>query len=132
MSLRKTYTVAESNAFLEEFELGPWSSGTLSGLQFAVSDLIDVEERPTGCGNPAWLEKRAPAACNALCVDILLSSGAQCIGKTKADEFTFSLLGENIFFGTPLNPRAPERVPGGSSSGTASGPAPVGAICHRS
>jgi amidase len=116
----KTYTVAESNAFVEEFELGPWSGGLLTGLQFAVSDLIDVEERLTGCGNPAWLEKQTPAACNALCLDILFSSGAQCIGRTKTDEFTFSLLGENSFFGTPLNPRAPERVPGGSSSGAAS------------
>ncbi len=120
MNSTKEWTVAESNAFIEEFELGPWSSGTLSGLKFAVSDLIDIEERPTGCGNPAWLEQRPPAACNALCVDILLSSGAQCIGKTKSDEFTFSLLGQSSFTGTPLNPRAPERVPGGSSSGAAS------------
>ena len=120
MSSSKTWTVQESNAFIEEFELGPWSSGTLSGLQFAVSDLIDIEERKTGCGNPAWLETRPPAACNALCVDVLLASGAQCIGKTKADEFTFSLLGENAFFGTPLNPRCPDRVPGGSASGAAS------------
>lgn len=120
MNSSKTWTVKESNAFVEEFELGPWSSGTLSGLQFAVSDLIDIEERATGCGNPAWLENRPPAACNALCVDILLSSGAQCIGKTKSDEFTFSLLGENSFGDTPVNPRAPERVPGGSASGAAS------------
>lgn len=120
MTSSKTYSVQESNAFIEEFELGPWSSGTLSGLQFAVSDLIDIEERKTGCGNPTWLETRPPAACNALCVDILLASGGQCIGKTKADEFTFSLLGENAFFGTPLNPRDPERVPGGSASGAAS------------
>lgn len=120
MTASKIWTAEESHAFIEEFELGPWGSGTLSGLQFAVSDLIDIEERPTGCGNPAWLESRPPAACNALCVDILLSSGAQCVGKTKADEFTFSLLGENSFSGTPVNPRAPERVPGGSSSGAAS------------
>lgn len=120
MSTAKTWTVAESNAFVEEFELGPWSSGTLTGLKFAVSDLIDIEERQTGCGNPAWLEGRPPAACNALSIDILLSSGAQCVGRTKSDEFTFSLLGQNSFTGTPLNPRAPERVPGGSSSGAAS------------
>ncbi len=116
----KTWTVQESNAFIEEFELGPWKSGSLSGLQFAVSELIDIEEKATGCGNPAWLETRPPAACNALCLDILFASGAQCIGKTKSDEFTFGLLGENSFYGTPLNPNAPERVPGGSASGAAS------------
>lgn len=120
MSLSGTYSVAQSNAFLEEFELGPWCGGALSGLQFAVSELIDVEGHATGCGNPAWLENRPPSACNALCLDILLSAGAQCTGRTKADEFTFSLHGESPFTGTPLNPRAPERVPGGSASGAAS------------
>ena len=44
----------------------------------------------------------------------------RCIGKTITDELAFSLIGENHFYGTPLNPRAPERVPGGSSSGSAS------------
>jgi amidase len=42
------------------------------------------------------------------------------VGKTVSDELAFSLLGENHFYGTPLNPRAPDRVPGGSSSGSAS------------
>jgi amidase len=37
-----------------------------------------------------------------------------------SDELAFSLLGENHFYGTPLNPKAPDRVPGGSSSGSAS------------
>lgn len=120
MTASKTWTVQESEAFIEEFELGPWGSGTLSGLKFAVSDFIDIEERLTGCGNPQFLEKGAPAACNALILDILFSSGAQCIGKTKVDEFTFSLIGENGFYGTPLNPRSPGRVPGGPASGAAS------------
>ena len=47
-------------------------------------------------------------------------AGATCIGKTVSDELAFSLDGENFFYGTPLNPRAPDRVPGGSSSGSAS------------
>ncbi len=46
--------------------------------------------------------------------------GARCVGKTVTDELAFSLLGENPHYGTPLNPSAPERVPGGSSSGSAS------------
>ena len=41
-------------------------------------------------------------------------------GKTVTDELAFSLIGENHFYGTPLNPKAPDRVPGGSSSGSAS------------
>jgi amidase len=50
----------------------------------------------------------------------LLDAGARCVGKTVSDELAFSLLGENHFYGTPLNPKAPNRVPGGSSSGSAS------------
>lgn len=120
MSVSKTWTAAASNAFIEEFELGPWGSGSLSGLQFVVSDMIDIEDRVTGSGNPTWLDGRANAACNALAVDILLASGAQCVGKTKTDEFTFSLLGESSFSETPVNPRCENRVPGGSAGGAAS------------
>ncbi len=54
-----------------------------------------------------------------MCVDQLLAAGATCIGKNVCDELAFSLDGENFFYGTPLNPRAPDRVPGGSSSGSA-------------
>ncbi len=50
----------------------------------------------------------------------ITGSRAQCEGKTVTDEFAFSLLGENFHYGTPLNPAAPDRVPGGSSSGSAS------------
>jgi amidase len=53
-------------------------------------------------------------------VEQLLLAGAQGVGKTVTDELAFSLLGENHFYGTPLNPKAPDRVPGGSSSGSAS------------
>jgi amidase len=49
-----------------------------------------------------------------------LRAGARCVGKTVSDELALSLLGENHFYGTPLNARAPDRVPGGSSSGSAS------------
>src|SRR5262249_11646349 len=70
--------------------------------------------------NPTWRDEHPPAAINAVCVDQLLQSGARCLGKTVTDELAFSLLGENFFYGTPLNPKAPDRCPGGSSSGSAS------------
>ena len=74
----------------------------------------------TGCGNPDWLATHPPARVSAVCVEQLLAAGAACTGKTISDEVAFSLLGENVFYGTPLNPAAPDRVPGGSSSGSAS------------
>jgi amidase len=74
----------------------------------------------TGCGNPAWRDSHPAAVVHAVCVEQLLLSGARCVGKTICDELAFSLLGENHFYGTPLNVHAPDRVPGGSSSGSAS------------
>jgi amidase len=116
---RSTAT-AERNAFVEGVEVDPTDSGLLDGLSFAVKDLIDIGGHKTGCGNPSWRETHPPASVNAVCVEQLLDAGARCMGKTVSDELAFSLLGENHFYGTPLNPKAPDRVPGGSSSGSAS------------
>jgi amidase len=113
-------TVAQSNAFVATFEVPPTGSGPLDGLCFAVKDLIDVAGWKTGCGNPTWRDFHPPAVVHALCVEQLLRAGVRCVGKTVSDELAFSLLGQNHFYGTPLNPQAPDRVPGGSSSGSAS------------
>jgi amidase len=116
----RTVTFEESGAFIERFSLPATGDGPLGGLRFAVKDLIDVAGYRTGCGNPTWRETHPPAVLSAVCVDQLLAAGARCEGKTVTDELAFSLLGENHHYGTPLNPAAPERVPGGSSSGSAS------------
>ena len=113
-------TAEQSGAFIEQFTLPPTGEGPLAGLRFAVKDLIDVAGHRTGCGNPTWLATHPSAPVSAVCVEQLLAAGASCIGKTITDEVAFSLLGENHFYGTPLNPAAPDRVPGGSSSGSAS------------
>jgi amidase len=115
-----TSTVAKSNAFVATFDLSPTASGQLNGLRFAVKDTIDVAGFKTGCGNPTWRDCHPAAVVHAVCVEQLLHAGARCVGKTVSDELAFSLLGENHFYGTPFNPRAPDRVPGGSSSGSAS------------
>lgn len=106
--------------FIETFDIAPYSAGELSGLTFSVKDLIDIENSITGCGNPFWKNGHSPALRHALCVDQLLYAGAHCLGKNICDDFAFSLYGKNFFYGTPLNPKAPDRVPGGSSSGSAS------------
>jgi len=106
-------TVAQSNAFVTTFDLSPADSGSLDGLRFAVKDTIDVASFKTGCGNPTWRDSHPAAVVHAVCVEQLLLAGARCIGKTISDELAFSLLGENHFYGTPLNAHAPDRVPGG-------------------
>lgn len=116
----QTISVEQSGAFIEKFTLPATNDGPLRGLRFAVKDLIDVAGFRTGCGNPTWLATHPPAIVSAVCVEQLLAAGAQCEGKTITDELAFSLLGENHHYGTPLNAAAPDRVPGGSSSGSAS------------
>ena len=110
----------QSGAFIERIALPATHSGPLDGLSFAVKDIIDVAGHRTGFGNPTWLETHPPATVSAVCVEQILQAGARCEGKTITDEIAFSLLGENHFYGTPLNAAAPDRVPGGSSSGSAS------------
>jgi len=94
--------------------------GPLAGLTFAAKDLFDVAGHPTGGGNPDWARAHPIPTRHAWAVQRLLDAGATLIGKTITDEVSLGILGENPFDGTPLNPRAPQHVPGGSSSGSAS------------
>jgi amidase len=94
--------------------------GPLAGLTFAVKDIFDVAGYVTGCGNPETKAESRPAASHAPVVAALLAAGARFAGKTKTAEFAFSIDGRNDHDGTPVNPAAPGRVPGGSSSGSAS------------
>ena len=94
--------------------------GPLAGLSFAVKDLIDVAGVATGGGSPDWPRFNAVPTRHAAIVQTLVDAGASVIGKTITDEVSLGILGENAHDGTPLNPAAPGRVPGGSSSGSAS------------
>ena len=101
--------------------------GPLAGLSFAAKDLFDVAGHPTGGGNPDWARNRPLPGRHAWAVQRLLDAGATLIGKTITDEVSLGILGENPHYGTPLNSRAPDRVPGGSSSGSAA--AVAGELC---
>src|SRR5579859_5333390 len=96
------------------------ASGPLAGLTVAVKDMYDIAGERTGGGSPDWLAVQKPAARTAASVQKLLDAGATIVGKTVCDEFFFSVTGANAHYGTPINPRAPGRMPGGSSSGSAS------------
>ena len=109
------------NAFCRHIhvELPGAPDGPLRGLTFAVKDVFDIAGHRTGNGNPVWLETHAPAERTASSVERLIAAGATMVGKTYTDEMAYSLNGENVHYGTPTNPRAPGRIPGGSSSGSA-------------
>lgn len=98
----------------------PGGDGPLAGLTFASKDIFDVAGKVTGGGNPAWTASHTPAQANSWVVKQLVDAGAELSGKTITDELTRGIFGENVHYGTPSNPRAPGRVPGGSSSGSAS------------
>jgi amidase len=93
--------------------------GALAGLTFAVKDLFDVAGYPTGGGNPLVLARSGIKQQTAPAIQALLNAGACFVGKTVTDELAFSMNGKNAHFGTPRNGVAPERIPGGSSSGSA-------------
>lgn len=102
-----------------DFTMAPLGKGVLDGSTFAIKDLFDVAGRVTGCGNPDWRRTHEPARQHAAVVTRLLEAGARAIGKTITDELAFSLNGQNFHYGTPRNSAAPERIPGGSSAGSA-------------
>ena len=95
------------------------SEGPLTGLSIVVKDMYDIAGERAGGGSPAWLADREPAKYHSAVVQAVLDAGATIIGKTVCDEFLYSVTGANAHYGTPLNPRAPDRIPGGSSSGSA-------------
>ena len=81
--------------------------------------MFDVAGHKSACGSPDWLASHALAETTASTLQTLLDAGADLVGKTHTDELTYSLMGENAHYGTPVNVNAPGRIPGGSSSGSA-------------
>ncbi len=102
------------------FPLSKGQDGPLANLRVAVKDLFAIAGMPTGAGNPDWLRTHAPANTTAPVLERLMDAGAALAGKTLTDELAYSLTGDNIHYGTPLNGAAADRLPGGSSSGSAS------------
>lgn len=94
-------------------------SASLAGLRLGVKDLFHIAGLPTAAGNPDWLASHSIPEHTSPVVTQLLDAGAELVGKTQTDELAYSLNGLNIHYGAPLNPVAPDRLPGGSSSGSA-------------
>ena len=102
-------------------------TGPLAGLRFAAKDLFDVVGHRTGGGVPDYARTHAPADATAPVIFQLCDAGASLVGKTITDDLACGMFCENAHYGTPLNPNAPDRVPGGSSGGSAS--AVAGGAC---
>lgn len=99
--------------FIERFE----STGT--GPRLAVKDLIDMEGVPTTAACKAVAQQAQPAERDAPLLAGARAAGARIVGKVNLHELALGVTGINPWFGTPVNPLDPDRVPGGSSSGSA-------------
>lgn len=93
--------------------------GPLTGRKLAVKDLFHMAGIATTAGNPDWLKSHSIPEQSSPVVTALLQAGAEFVGKTITDELAYSLNGQNIHYGTPVNFRHPERLNGGSTSGSA-------------
>ncbi|UIJ77487.1 amidase [Acinetobacter sp. SH20PTE14] len=100
------------NIVAKNIQLG---SGKLTVM---VKDSIDIQGIKTISGSRA-LEDTTPAARNAEVVEYILNADCTITAKTNLHELAFGITGINQAYGTPLNPRYPALIPGGSSSGSA-------------
>ncbi|NOZ55424.1 MAG: Asp-tRNA(Asn)/Glu-tRNA(Gln) amidotransferase subunit GatA, partial [Calditrichaeota bacterium] len=121
---------AELNAFINVFgeealerarqideRLRQGTAGRLAGLVLGVKDNIVIQGQPTTCGSRMLADFRP--VYSATVVRKVLDQDAVVLGKTNMDEFAMGSSNETSYFGPVRNPHDPDRVPGGSSGGSA-------------
>ena len=119
---RERAAADDLNAYMWVADEPDAGDGPLAGVPLAVKDLFCVEGVPSYAGSRILEGYRPPYT--ATSVRKLREAGAPVLGKTNMDEFAMGSSNENSGFGPVANPWDRERVPGGSSGGSAAGSRP--------
>src|SRR5687767_3373880 len=96
-----------------------WPTGGEGKLRLAVKDNIDMKGEVTTAGSQYVAGTNRPAVRDASCLGPTRRGNVHIVGKTNLTEFALGTSGMNEYYGTPVNPLANHRIPGGSSSGSA-------------
>jgi amidase len=107
------------NALVYELDVPGAPGGALAGTTFVAKDVFDIAGAPTGAGSVYRRRTAAPATGTASAIERLLAGGSRLVGRARSEEMAYGMSGRNELDGTPMNPAAPGRLTGGSSSGSA-------------
>ncbi|WP_438483460.1 amidase [Oleiharenicola lentus] len=102
-----------------ELEAGKDSTAPLRGIPYVLKDLFDLYGVPTFAGSTFLKQARGTPVADSAIVLRLRELGAACVAKTHLVEFAAGLFGDNLHYGDCPHPHFPERLSGGSSSGSA-------------
>jgi len=116
ITVRASEAQAAAAAADRELAAG-YDRGPLHGIPVALKDLFDQAGVPTTAGSP--LPGTGPAMADAAVTARLREAGAVFVGKTNLHEWAFGVTSDNPHFGATRNPFDPDRIPGGSSGGSA-------------
>ncbi len=108
---------AKKDAERIEEKIKKGNAGKLAGMVIGIKDVLSIKDKPTTCSSN--ILKYFTSVYTATAVQKLIDEDAIIIGKTNCDEFAMGSSNENSAFGPVLNPVDKERVPGGSSGGSA-------------